>query len=85
MKEKKGTGKMAIIAIEVSDSEKEWLQYMAEFYGLSLSELMKQYSMEQLEDAYDQQLAEIAHKQWLEAGKETVSLAEVLAEFGGLE
>lgn len=29
---------MAIIAIEVSDSEKEWLQYMAEFYGQSLSE-----------------------------------------------
>lgn len=76
---------MAIISIEVNDSEKEWLQYMAEFYGLTLSDLMKKYSMKQLEDAYDQQMAEIAHKQWVEAGKETVSMEEVLAEFGGRE
>lgn len=37
---------MAMITIRVSDDEKEWLDYMAEFYGITLSELMKNYSME---------------------------------------
>jgi len=75
---------MAIISIRVSDEEKEWLSYMAEFYGISLSELLKKYSMEQLEDEYDQQLATIAHKRWIEEGKETVSMDEMLDEFGNL-
>lgn len=76
---------MATISVRVSDSEKEWLQYMADFYGVTLSELIKKYSMEQLEDEYDRQTAEIAHKLWVESGKQTVSMQEVLAEFGGLE
>lgn len=41
---------MATISVRVSDAEKEWLQYMADFYGITLSELMKKYSMDQLED-----------------------------------
>lgn len=75
---------MAMITIRVSDSEKEWLDYMAEFYGITLSDLMKKYSMEQLEDEYDQQIAEIAHKKWLEDGKETISMGTIMAEFGEL-
>lgn len=75
---------MATISIRVSDEEKEWLSYMAEFYGISLSELLKKYSMEQLEYEYDQQIAEIAHKRWLEEGEETVSMDEMLDEFGNL-
>ncbi|MBO1307891.1 antitoxin [Enterococcus sp. 669A] len=75
---------MATISVRVSDSEKEWLQYMADFYGVTLSELIKKYSMEQLEDEYDRQTAEVAHKLWVESGKQTVSMQEVLAEFGGL-
>lgn len=75
---------MATITIRVSDKEKEWLLYMAEFYGISLSDLVKQYSMEELEDEYDHQTAEIAHKRWIEDGKDTVSMQEILAEFGEL-
>ncbi len=75
---------MATITIRVSEEEKEWLSYMAEFYGISLSELIKTYSMEELEDEYDLQIAEIAHKGWVETGKETVSMNELLDEFGGL-
>lgn len=41
---------MATISVSVSDAEKEWLQYMADFYGVTLSELIKKYSMDQLED-----------------------------------
>ena len=41
---------MAEIIIQVTDSEKIFLQYMAGFYGMSLSDLIKKYSMDQLED-----------------------------------
>ena len=62
---------------------------MASVYGrflwVTLSELMKKYSMDQLEDEYDRQTAEIAHKLWVESGKETISMQEVFAEFGELE
>lgn len=30
-------------------------------------------------------MAEIAHKLWVESGEETISIKEVLAEFGELE
>ena len=72
---------MAMITIRVSDSEKEWLQYMADFYGISLSELLKKYSMEQLEDEYDRQVAQVAHKKYLEDNKETVDMRTILDEF----
>ena len=70
-----------MITIRVSDSEKEWLQYMADFYGISLSELLKKYSMEQLEDEYDRQVAQVAHKKYLEDNKETVDMRTILDEF----
>lgn len=75
---------MAMITVRVSDSEKEWLQYMADFYGITLSELLKKYSMEQLEDEYDQQVADLAHKRWLADNKQTVSMEEIIDEFGDL-
>jgi hypothetical protein len=76
---------MAMITVSVSDAEKEWLSYMAEFYGITLSELLRTYSMEQLEDEYDRQTAEIIHKHWIESGKPTVPMEEILNEFGGLK
>ncbi|WP_172189190.1 type II toxin-antitoxin system RelB family antitoxin [Lentilactobacillus kribbianus] len=76
---------MAMITVRVSDAEKEWLQYMADFHGLTLSDLVKNYSMEQLEDEYDNQTAEIAHKRFIEDGKKTVPMSEILDEFGGLD
>lgn len=75
---------MAMIIIRVNDKEKEWLEYMAEFYEIALFNLMKKYSMEQLEDEYDKQIAEISHKRWLESSGETVSMSEILDKFGEL-
>ena len=72
---------MAIIKVKVSNSEKIQLKYMADSYGITLSELLKKYSMEQLEDKYDAQIAEIAHKKYLDDNKAVVSMADVLAEF----
>ena len=54
---------------------------MADFYGISLSELLKKYSMEQLEDEYDSQVAQVAHKKYLEDNKETVDMRTILDEF----
>jgi len=73
-----------MITVRVSDEEKEWLSYMADFFGVTLSDLLKRYSMEQLEDKYDKQIAEVSHKRWIEQGKETLSMNEILNEFGGL-
>lgn len=63
----------AMITVRVSDAKKEWLSYIAEFYGITLSELLKNYSMEQLEDEYNRQTAEIAHKHWIRSGKQQYS------------
>lgn len=46
--------------------------------------LMKKYSIEQLEYKYDKQIAEIARKQWLGSGEETVSMSEILDAIGEL-
>jgi len=76
---------MATISIRVSATEKMWLQQMAEFYGLSLSALILTYSFDQLEDTYDALIAESAYKHYHVKDQSTVSMAQVLAEFGGDE
>ncbi|WP_430490659.1 type II toxin-antitoxin system RelB family antitoxin [Lactiplantibacillus pentosus] len=72
---------MAIISVRVSDAEKEWLQQMAIFHGISLSDLIKQYSMDQLEDEYDARALEQDYQAWLKDDKQTVSMQDVLADF----
>lgn len=75
------TNTMAMISIRVSDEEKEWLKYMAEFYGMTISDMVLKYSIEQLEDDYDSQIAQIAHKRFLDDGEETIPLKDVIDEF----
>ncbi|WP_201307915.1 type II toxin-antitoxin system RelB family antitoxin [Companilactobacillus farciminis] len=72
---------MAEITIQVTDSEKTFLQYMADFYGMSLSDLIKKYSMDQLEDEYDSQIAQVTYKKFLEDNQETISMHEILDKF----
>ncbi|MCC3161725.1 MULTISPECIES: type II toxin-antitoxin system RelB family antitoxin [Lactiplantibacillus] len=72
---------MAIISVRVSDAEKAWLQQMAIFHGISLSDLIKQYSMDQLEDEYDARVLDQAYQAWLKDDKQTVSMQDVLADF----
>ncbi|BBM21556.1 antitoxin [Lactobacillus pentosus] len=54
---------------------------MAIFHGISLSDLIKQYSMDQLEDEYDARVLEQAYQAWLKDDKQTVSMQDVLADF----
>ncbi|ALB29516.1 type II toxin-antitoxin system RelB family antitoxin [Companilactobacillus heilongjiangensis] len=75
---------MAKLTIKVSEYENEWLQYMAKFYGISTSDLLKKYSMAQLENDYDQQTADLAHKRWIKDDKKTVSMEDIIDEFDGL-
>ncbi|USJ86452.1 type II toxin-antitoxin system RelB family antitoxin [Lactiplantibacillus pentosus] len=72
---------MAIISVRVSDAEKAWLQQMVIFHRISLSDLIKQYSMNQLEDEYDARVLDQAHQAWLKDDKQTVSMQDVLADF----
>ncbi|VDG19777.1 type II toxin-antitoxin system RelB family antitoxin [Lactiplantibacillus mudanjiangensis] len=72
---------MATITVRVNDDEKAWLQYMAEFYGISLSALLVKYSIKDLEDEYDRQTAQVAHKKWLDDNQRTVSMGEIMREF----
>lgn len=85
MKHRKGRPLMAMITVRVRDSEKKWLHCMAEFYGITLSNLIKKYSMEQFEDENDKQVAQVAYKRYQESGKETHSMAEVFRKFGGAD
>jgi len=44
---------MASISLKVSDMEKKFLQSMAQFEGVTLSELIKSKVFDSLEDEYD--------------------------------
>lgn len=59
------------------EEEKEWLDMMAKFHGVTLTTLLKEYSMSDLEDQYDVMTAEVAHKEFIESGKKSSSLEEV--------
>lgn len=72
---------MATITVRVSDQEKAWLQVMADFYGVTLSELVKKYSMDDLEDEYDRLKGQVARKLWLDDHQQTVSMQQIMTEF----
>ncbi|ANZ57684.1 antitoxin [Fructilactobacillus lindneri] len=76
---------MATITVRVSTEEKEWLQEMADFYGISLSELVKNYSIEQIEDEYDRQTAVTAHKLWLKDNKKSEPIEKVMRDLDLLD
>lgn len=73
---------MATINIRVSDDEKKWLNEMAEFHGITLSELMIKYSIRNLEDERDEMTAQFAHKRWLEQHKKAEPISKVIKELG---
>ncbi|BDR57703.1 type II toxin-antitoxin system RelB family antitoxin [Xylocopilactobacillus apicola] len=58
----------------------EWLQKMADLYGVSLSDLLKKYSIEQLEDEYDAKVGEAAYKHYQEAGEPLKTIEQVMEE-----
>lgn len=71
---------MAVIKLTVTDEEKEWLEYMAYFHGMPIFALILKYSMEQLEDEYDTQLAECITKKRRQDDESTIPMATVMQE-----
>lgn len=72
---------MATITIRVSDEEKIFLQHMAEFLGLNLSEVLKQYTFEDLEDIYDAKVGDEALIEYRETGQEALDIEDVMKQW----
>ncbi|WP_086428720.1 type II toxin-antitoxin system RelB family antitoxin [Staphylococcus cornubiensis] len=72
---------MATITIRVSDDEKVFLKYMADFLGLSLSEVLKQYTFEDLEDIYDAKVGDKALKEYRETDQNTLDIEDVMKQW----
>ena len=71
---------MATITVRVTKEEKEFLSKMAEFENRSLSELLKKYTLESLEDIYDAQIGDLAYEEYLE-DPVTRPLSQVIKEY----
>ena len=76
---------MAAITLKVSEQDKLFMQAMAKFEGVSLSELIRTKTLEALEDEYDARVAYIAWAEYQEDlanGIEPISWEEMLEELG---
>ena len=74
--------KTSTITLRVSSQEREFIEGMAEFEGKSKSEMIKDIVLEQLEDSYDVQLADLAYQNYLDDGKKSMSLSNYAKEIG---
>jgi predicted DNA-binding protein len=72
---------MATITVRISDDEKEFLEYMSNFLGLSLSKLIKEYTIEDLEDLYDAKVGDDALKEYRENGEQAVNIDDVMKQW----
>lgn len=72
---------MSTVTFRVSDEEKSFIQSMADFNGLSLSELARTKLLEGLEDQIDMVLYEKAMKDH-ELNDESISHQDMLLELG---
>ena len=74
--------KTSTITLRVSSQEREFIEGMAEFEGKSMSEMIKDIVLEQLEDSYDVQIADLAYQNYLDDGKKSMSLSNYAKEIG---
>ncbi|EGQ3776079.1 toxin-antitoxin system, antitoxin component [Staphylococcus pseudintermedius] len=72
---------MATITIRISNDEKAFLKYMAKFLGLSLSEVLKQYTFEELEDIYDAKVGDEALIEYRETYQESIDIEDVMKQW----
>ncbi|HFU4137104.1 TPA: type II toxin-antitoxin system RelB family antitoxin [Streptococcus suis] len=76
---------MAAITLKVSEQDKLFMQAMAKFEGVSLSELIRTKTLEALEDEYDARVADIALAEYqadLANGIEPITLEQMAEELG---
>ena len=51
---------MTTITLKVSEADKKFMQAIAKFEGVSLSELIRSKTLEAIEDEYDARVADLA-------------------------
>ena len=67
---------MTTITLKVSEADKKFMQAIAKFEGVSLSELIRTKTLEAIEDEYDARVADLAlaeYEDYLENGGEVLS------------
>lgn len=72
---------MATITVRVSDEEKVFLEYMSKFLGISLSQIIKEYTLDELEDMYDAKVGDDALKEYRENGEQALDIEEVMKQW----
>ena len=76
---------MTTITLKVSEADKKFMQAIAKFEGVSLSELIRTKTLEAIEDEYDARVADLAlaeYEVYLENGGEVLNWDDLL-ENGG--
>ena len=67
---------MTTITLKVSEADKQFMQAIAKFEGVSLSELIRTKTLEAIEDEYDARVADLAlaeYEVYLENGGEVLN------------
>ena len=67
---------MTTITLKVSDADKKFMQAIAKFEGVSLSELIRTKTLDAIEDEYDARVADLAlaeYEDYLENGGEVLN------------
>lgn len=67
---------MTTITLKVSEADKKFMQAIAKFEGVSLSELIRTKSLDAIEDEYDARVADLAleeYEDYLENGGEVLN------------
>ena len=67
---------MRTITLKVSEADKKFMQAIAKFEGVSLSELIRTKTLEAIEDEYDARVADLAlaeYEDYLENGGEVLN------------
>jgi len=72
---------MASCTVRMSDRDKALMESYAEFYGITLSEFIRQSVLERLEDEFDIRSADEAYSEYLE-DPETVPFEDVKRKYG---
>ena len=67
---------MTTITLKVSEADKKFMQAIAKFEGVSLSELIRTKTLEAIEDEYDARVADLSlaeYEDYLENGGEVLN------------
>lgn len=67
---------MTTITLKVSEADKKFMQAIAKFEGVSLSELIRTKTLEAIEEEYDARVADLAlaeYEEYLENGGEVLN------------